>query len=231
MTPEQQLRERMRETAAAVGPTGDPLAAIEHRATSIQRRRATATMCALLLAVTSATLIHSNRTGSQGSSSDRPMATSDVRTAQPYATSDGAADGAADDAGTPWVGGLPDRTANQYLASGPTTIAWATVAASPTAKPTDVGVLTPGDSIWLVFRCAAQSAQRITFVLSTRNGVAPAVQRDVACRDSTALATVKVPTGWPATASDVIVDTGADEGSVAIGHYTMDTCVRRSCLT
>ena len=59
MDPEQQLRDRMREAAAAIRPAGDPLAAIEHRATSIRRwrRRATMTAVALLIAVTAAGLL------------------------------------------------------------------------------------------------------------------------------------------------------------------------------
>ncbi len=60
MNPEQQLGERMREVAAAIRPTGDPLAAIEHRATSIRRRlrrRATIAAGALLIAVTAGGLL------------------------------------------------------------------------------------------------------------------------------------------------------------------------------
>jgi hypothetical protein len=252
MDPEQQLRERMREAAATIRPAGDPLEAIEHRATSIRRRRATLTAGALVIAVTAASLVTSTRSAGGESPPAAQVATDESTATYPRTTNPAAAgprttDPASADprtagttaaqprttestkprttdpttagprsyslpddpssanvhgaGGSPWAAGFPARTTTQFLASKPETLSWAVDRQNRT---TDVGVLVPGDSIWLLYSCAP-GTRAMTFLLQaspTGESRSAKVVKEASCTPETALEKVKVPTGWYLTSAN-----------------------------
>lgn len=231
MNPEE-LRERMRQAAASVTVADAPLAGIESRARSISRRRATATMCALVMVIGSAGLLGSGRLTSEPAPPPVPVATREV-------------DGTVT---------FPDRASDQYLRADPLTVTMAGRQSAPDA--TELGVLTAGDSLWLRFSCLAAIAL-VTFSVSPpvqsvkarpakpESGTAqsPLVER-TPCGPTATLIRVKVPAGWPGgNPSTLTVDTGARPDpttyaaasriTVEIGRYsnTEEQCPKLHCLT
>lgn len=196
------LRRRLHQAAGPIAHEGDPAPAIQDRANAIARRRATATTCALVLAVASGALISTHRSGSQP-----PPST-------PVATAIGE--------GTEAVSGLLPKTGGKYLIEQTSlTIDLPVTPVLYQWRQQAIGHAHPRDAIWLLARCAQTSAQ-VVVALHSKTG-ASVEQYPVPCATKTQ---VPVPSDWSAGAqAELSVGVGsAGEVVVEAGLYRADTC-------
>ncbi|MEV6287921.1 hypothetical protein [Kribbella sp. NPDC051770] len=204
MNPEE-LRRRLQQAVEPVSGYGDPLPAVQRRVGSLARRRATATTCALVLAVTSAAWLGTHRAGSEPS----------PRT--PIATSLQGGGGAQASAMVPKTGGkyLVGQTSLTIdLPATPVLTQW---------RQQAIGQAQPRDAIWLLARCTHTSAQVVVALQSAKN---PAVTpRPVRCATKIQFA---VPADWSAgSLAELSVGVGsAGEVVVEAGLYRAESCRR-----
>jgi hypothetical protein len=213
MNPED-LRRRLHQAAVPVAGQGDPAPAIQQRANSIARRRATATTCALVLSVASAALITAHRSGAE------PTPNPPVATSLSGVGGVGGVAGGAQASLLPKTGGkyLIEQTSLTFdLATTPVLTQW---------RQQAIGQAQPRDAIWLLASCAEASAQ-VVVALHSKAGRSVA-QHPVACSTKTQL---PVPSDWAAGAqAELSVGVGsAGEVVVEAGLYRADNCRVGEC--
>ncbi|GAB2561227.1 hypothetical protein [Kribbella endophytica] len=208
MNPED-LRRRLHQAVVPVTGQGDPGPAIQQRANSIARRRATATTCALVLTVASAALITTHRSGSEPTPG-KPVATSLT----------GIGGGV--------QAGLLPKTGGKYLIEQTSlTIDLATTPVLTQWRQQAIGQAQPRDAIWLLASCAESSAQVVVALRSKANS--SLTQYPVPCSTKTQ---VPVPSSWAAGAqAELSVGVGsAGEVVVEAGLYRADHCRAGECF-
>ncbi|MGC4936671.1 hypothetical protein [Kribbella sp. DT2] len=204
------LRRRLHQAVVPVEGQGDPGPAIRQRANSIARRRATATTCALVVAVASGALVSAHRSGSE-SVPGTPVATSITGLG----------------GGTQAAGGLQPKTGGKYLIEQ-TSLKFdlPTTARLYQWRQQAIGQARPRDAIWLLASCTHSSAQVIV-ALHSKSGPSVA-QYPVPCATKTQL---PVPADWSAdTPAELSVGVGsAGEVVVEAGLYRADSCRAGKC--
>ncbi|GAB3826523.1 hypothetical protein [Kribbella italica] len=207
MNPED-LRRRLHQAVVPVAAQEDPAPAIQQRANSIARRRVTATTCALVLAVASAALVSTHRSGSEPTPGT------------PVATSVSGFGGGAQAGLLPKTGGkylIEQTTMKIDLPTTPVLYQW---------RQQPIGQAQPRDAIWLLARCAETSAQVVVALHSEAN--TSFTQYAVPCSTKTQ---VPVPSTWSSGArADLSVGVGsAGEVVVEAGLYRADYCRAGEC--